>query len=100
MSKLTDEIKTAQRKTAENVILLDLRKKGLVEDNHIIKRIDGKKVAKYLAAWLSSDEGKRCMGTSFLYNPAEGEKYLKNRMEAAFLAGVNAAVCLLSEGNG
>lgn len=50
--------------------------------------MDGRLLAQARDAWFDSDEGRRCLaGEPF------GE-YLKNRLELAFIAGVNAAQTL------
>jgi hypothetical protein len=42
--------------------------------------------------WLESTEGKQCCAIAALrvVTPLEAEKYLRNRIEAAFLAGAEA----------
>lgn len=97
MSKLTNSIKAQQKKTAENLVLVDLRNKGLVVEAPNIKRINGQVLSRLRDEWFVSDEGITCMGLSLLYNPNEGAKYLHNRLERAFLAGANAAVKELSK---
>lgn len=42
--------------------------------------------------WFESEEGKRCSAITALRagTPFEAEKYLRNRLEAAFMAGAEA----------
>lgn len=95
MDDLKDEIRKAQTKAGENVVLMDLRRKGLVDDNQVLVPFDGKALAAARDAWFASDEGEQCMQPELLYNPVEGQRYLKNRLERAFLAGANAAIKVL-----
>jgi len=95
MSDLTNEIKSQQRVAAENVILLDLRKKGLLEDNQIIRPVNGSKMAKAKNDWFASKVGQSCLKPEILYNPEAGQKYLKERLEAAFIAGAQASIAIL-----
>lgn len=98
MSNLITDIKTAKRNAAENVILVDLRKKGLVKGNPILKLVNGQEMATAKANWLSSEVGRSCLQPEILYNPDAGLKYLKERLEAAFLAGAEAQSNYLFKG--
>lgn len=40
--------------------------------------------------WFASEEGKKCMGTTGLGLHPKNLKYLRNRLERAFLAGAAA----------
>lgn len=41
--------------------------------------------------WLESAPGKRCLNCNILRRGADDVQYLRNRLEAAFIAGYDAA---------
>lgn len=52
----------------------------------------GKEIAAARDAWLETDEGKQCL--DYTWPPAG--KYLRNRLERAFIAGFDAAIAIVS----
>jgi hypothetical protein len=58
--------------------------------------IDGQLIAKERDAWFENKDGKICLDESILKSP-EMVKYLRNRLEQAFLAGVKVAEKLTEE---
>ena len=79
----------------ENVVLLDFRKKGLIENNSILKPVNGSEMALAKEKWFCSDVGQSCLQPEILYNPVDGQKYLQERLEAAFIAGAQASIAIL-----
>jgi len=96
MKPLLHEVKAAPSAAPENVILLDLRKKGLIENNAILKPLNGLLMSNAKDEWFESNVGQSCLQPEILYNPKDGLKYLKERLEAAFIAGATASFVVLN----
>lgn len=54
-----------------------------------LSRADGLAIAKARDAWFDSEEGARCASAYTLPKDATADKYLRNRLEAAFIAGAS-----------
>lgn len=54
------------------------------------REMDGREIAAALRAWRESDEGRKCLDPGGIGLPERNARFLSNRIDLAFLAGVNA----------